>query len=190
MAPAANILLVETPMTETEGIYGFQQIVAAENYVIDNHLGDVITQSFGAAEQTFASPGQIDSLRSAYVNAAQQGVTVLAASGDNGATDDVLRPELGLRESERRVLLRFEQIDRLACVRPAGHGGRRHPTAAQRRGLPDRTRQRLERPQLHGRGVGAGLHLGVERRRALDGLHPPALPEWGGGHRRRQPGYA
>jgi subtilase family serine protease len=95
MAPAANILLVETPMTETEGIYGFQQIVAAENYVIDNHLGDVITQSFGAAEQTFASPGQIDSLRSAYVNAAQQGVTVLAASGDNGATDDYCAPSSG-----------------------------------------------------------------------------------------------
>ena len=38
MAPEANILLVETPVTETEGIYGFPQIVAAENYVIDHHL--------------------------------------------------------------------------------------------------------------------------------------------------------
>jgi subtilase family serine protease len=92
MAPEANILLVETPMTETEGIYGFPQIVAAENYVIDHHLGDVITQSFGANEQTFTSPGQIYSLRSAYVNAARHGVTVLAASGDNGATDDICNP--------------------------------------------------------------------------------------------------
>jgi subtilase family serine protease len=89
MAPKANILLVETPMTETEGIYGFPQIVAAENYVIDHHLGDVITQSFGANESTFTSPSQIYSLRSAYFNAAQHGVTVLAASGDNGSTDDV-----------------------------------------------------------------------------------------------------
>jgi subtilase family serine protease len=87
MAPKANILLVETPMTETEGIYGFPQIVAAENYVVDHHLGDVITQSFGANESTFTSPAQIYSLRSAYVNAAAHGVTVLAASGDQGSTD-------------------------------------------------------------------------------------------------------
>ena len=95
MAPKASILLVETPMTETEGIYGFPQIVAAENYVVDHHLGDVITQSFGANESTFASRGQIYSLRSAYVNAAQHGVTVLAASGDNGSTDDVCDPASG-----------------------------------------------------------------------------------------------
>ena len=89
MAPQANILLVETPMTETEGITGFPQIVAAENYVINHHLGDVISQSFGANEQTFTSPGQIYSLRSAYFNAAQHGVTVLAASGDQGSTDEI-----------------------------------------------------------------------------------------------------
>ncbi len=95
MAPKANILLVETPMTETEGVYGFPQIVAAENYVIDHHLGDVISQSFGATEQTFASPGQIYSLRSAYVNAARHGVTVLSASGDQGSTDYYCDPSSG-----------------------------------------------------------------------------------------------
>ena len=95
MAPEANILLVETPMTETEGIYGFPQIVAAENYVIDHHLGDVISQSFGANEQTFTSPGQIYSLRSAYVNAARHGVTVLAASGDQGSTSEICNPSTG-----------------------------------------------------------------------------------------------
>jgi len=95
MAPEANILLVETPMTETEGIYGFPQLVAAENYVINNHLGDVITQSFGANESTFTSPSQIYSLRSAYINAARNGVTVLAASGDQGATDEFCSPSSG-----------------------------------------------------------------------------------------------
>ena len=95
MAPKANILLVETPMTETEGIYGLPQIVAAENYVINHHLGDVITQSFGATEQTFTSPSQIYSLRSAYVNAARHGVTVLAASGDQGSTDYFCDPSSG-----------------------------------------------------------------------------------------------
>jgi subtilase family serine protease len=92
MAPMANILLVETPVTETEGVYGFPQIVAAENYVIDHHLGEVISQSFGANEQTFTSPGQIYSLRSAYINAARHGVTVLAASGDQGSTDYICDP--------------------------------------------------------------------------------------------------
>jgi subtilase family serine protease len=52
----------------------------------------VISQSFGATEQTFTSPAQIYSLRSAYINAAQHGVTVLTASGDNGSTDDYCDP--------------------------------------------------------------------------------------------------
>jgi subtilase family serine protease len=95
MAPKANILLVETPMSETEGIYGFPQIVAAENYVIDHHLGDVISQSFGANEQTFTSPSQIYSLRSAYINAQQNGVTVMAGSGDDGSTDYICDPSSG-----------------------------------------------------------------------------------------------
>jgi subtilase family serine protease len=95
IAPKASILLVETPVTETEGVYGFPQIVAAENYVVDHHLGDVISQSFGANEKTFTSPDQIYSLRSAYVNAARHGVTVLASSGDQGATDEYCDPSTG-----------------------------------------------------------------------------------------------
>jgi len=87
IAPGAKILLVETPVAETEGAVGFPQIVAAENYVIDHHLGDVISQSFGATEPTFSSPATIMGLRSAFVNAAANNVTVLAAAGDNGATD-------------------------------------------------------------------------------------------------------
>jgi subtilase family serine protease len=95
MAPLANIVLVETPVSETEGIYGFPQIVEAENYVIDHHLGDVISQSFGATEQTFTSPGQIYRLRDAYINAARNGVTVLASSGDDGSTDAYCSPSSG-----------------------------------------------------------------------------------------------
>ncbi|MGO9961333.1 MAG: S8 family serine peptidase [Solirubrobacteraceae bacterium] len=87
MAPGANILLVETPVAETEGITGFPEIVEAENYVIDHHLGDVITQSFGATEQTFSSPQQLFSQRSAYFNALSHDVTVLASSGDTGAAN-------------------------------------------------------------------------------------------------------
>ena len=88
MAPGANILLVETPVDETLGVQGFPQIVEAENYVINHRLGDVISQSFGAAEQTFPSKFSILALRSAYLNALVHRVTVLGSSGDGGATDE------------------------------------------------------------------------------------------------------
>ena len=87
MAPGANILLVETPVAETEGTAGLPQIVQAENYVINHHLGQVISQSFGATEGTFPSVASIAGLRSAYFNALRNHVTVLAATGDAGATD-------------------------------------------------------------------------------------------------------
>ncbi len=87
MAPGAAILLVETPANEDEGTSGFPQIVEAETYVIDHHLGGVISQSFSATEESFPSAASLLGLRSAYVDAADQGVTVLAASGDSGAAD-------------------------------------------------------------------------------------------------------
>lgn len=87
MAPGAAILLVETPTNENEGTSGFPQIVAAETYVIDHHLGGVISQSFSATEESFPSAASLLGLRSAYVDAAAQGITVLAASGDSGAAD-------------------------------------------------------------------------------------------------------
>ncbi len=86
IAPGANILLVETPVAETEGVAGFPEIVQAENYVINHHLGQVISQSFAATEQTFPSVASLLLLRSAYINAYRHGVTVLAAAGDTGAT--------------------------------------------------------------------------------------------------------
>jgi subtilase family serine protease len=71
---------------ETLGVQGFPQIDQAENYVIDHHLGSVITQSFGAAEPTFPSAQSILNLRNDYANAANNGVTVLASAGDAGPT--------------------------------------------------------------------------------------------------------
>ena len=87
IAPGANILVVETPVSETEGVTGFPQIVAAEEYVLNHHLGDVISQSFSATEETFASYQQLQPLRAAYELAYKDRVTVLAASGDSGAAD-------------------------------------------------------------------------------------------------------
>jgi subtilase family serine protease len=87
IAPGANILLVETPVSETEGVHGFPQIVAAEEYALKHYHVDVISQSFSATEQTFPSKASVQSLRGAYQLAASEHVTVLAASGDYGAAD-------------------------------------------------------------------------------------------------------
>jgi subtilase family serine protease len=87
MAPGANIVLLETPVAETEGTVGFPQIVAAENYAINHHLGDVISQSFGATEETFPSVDSLLDLRSAYINAAAHHISVLASSGDFGVAN-------------------------------------------------------------------------------------------------------
>ena len=87
MAPGANILLVETPTSENEGTTGFPQIVEAEDYVINHHLGDVISQSFSATEETFPTEQSLMNLRKPYINAAKHGITVDTASGDSGAAD-------------------------------------------------------------------------------------------------------
>ena len=87
IAPGANLLLVETPVPETEGVHGFPQIVAAEEYVLKHYHADVISQSFSATEQTFPSLAAVQALRGAYQLAQRDHVTVLAASGDAGAAD-------------------------------------------------------------------------------------------------------
>ncbi|HEY6496561.1 MAG TPA: S53 family peptidase [Trebonia sp.] len=87
LAPGANLLLVETPVAETEGETGFPQIVKAEQYALAHYKVGVISQSFSATEETFKSNAQIASLRTAYEQAERSHVTVLAASGDAGATD-------------------------------------------------------------------------------------------------------
>jgi subtilase family serine protease len=91
MAPGASIVLVETPTSENEGTTGFPQIVTAERYVLKHKLGQVISQSFAATEQTFSAKSDyaaIQNLRAAYKLAAADHVTVLAATGDEGATSD------------------------------------------------------------------------------------------------------
>jgi subtilase family serine protease len=93
IAPGAKIVLAETPVAETEGTTGLPEMMNAEKSLIDHGIGDVITQSFGATENTFPgfSSGNFSSLldlRFAFKDAQAHGVTVLASSGDNGATDD------------------------------------------------------------------------------------------------------
>ncbi|MCL6668729.1 S53 family peptidase [Streptomyces panaciradicis] len=92
VAPAAKIVVVETAVSETEGTTGLPEMMDAEKYLIDHNVGDVISQSFGATENTFPGFGKgdfssIKKLRYAFQDANRKHVTVLAASGDGGATD-------------------------------------------------------------------------------------------------------
>jgi subtilase family serine protease len=91
-APMANILLVATPTAETLGVQGFPNMMNAEQYVVDHHLADVVSQSFGAAEGSFGSPQALLNLRHAFVSGTQQGVTFVASSGDNGSTGSTKQP--------------------------------------------------------------------------------------------------
>jgi subtilase family serine protease len=92
IAPGAKIVLAETPVAETEGVTGFPEMMNAEQSLINQGVGDVITQSFGATENTFPGFDQGDyssllNLRYAFTDAEKHGVTVLASSGDDGATN-------------------------------------------------------------------------------------------------------
>jgi subtilase family serine protease len=92
IAPKANIILVATPTAETLGVQGFPQMMAAEQYVIDNHLATVISQSFASAEDAFGSAQSLENLRYAFKSAAQNGVTVLGSSGDGGTANNSKAP--------------------------------------------------------------------------------------------------
>jgi subtilase family serine protease len=85
IAPGANLVVVETPVAETATGGGFPQFMAAENYVVEHNLGDVISQCFGLPEQNFGRSTLLG-LRYAFVNAQKHHVTVLAASNDTGVT--------------------------------------------------------------------------------------------------------
>ena len=92
VAPGANLLLVATPTAETLGVQGFPNMMDAEQYVVDHHLADVVTQSFGAAEGSFGSTQALQNLRHAFVSGTAQGMTFLASSGDNGSTGATKQP--------------------------------------------------------------------------------------------------
>ena len=87
IAPMANILLVHSNNAETLGVQGFPNMMKAEDYVVSNHLAQVISQSFASAEDAFGSTSSLENLRYAFKNAAANGVTVLGSSGDGGTAN-------------------------------------------------------------------------------------------------------
>jgi len=95
VAPMANIILVTTPTAETLGVQGFTQMMNAEQYVIDHGLAQVISQSFGASEESFnGGTAALLNLRGAFITAQSHNVSVLASSGDFG-NGNVMKSPVG-----------------------------------------------------------------------------------------------
>ena len=93
IAPGANIVVLTSPVDETEGTIGLPQFLQLEQYAINNHLGNIISQSWGASEVTLkdsAGRQEIQKWDAFFKQATtQQGITFFGSSGDNGSTDYV-----------------------------------------------------------------------------------------------------
>ena len=94
MAPGASIVLMTSPVDETEGVQGMPEFLELEKYALDHHLGKIISQSWGATENTLfrdvagrRGPQVIKDFEAFYRRAAGERVTVLAAAGDSGSSN-------------------------------------------------------------------------------------------------------
>jgi subtilase family serine protease len=86
LAPAAKILVVATPVNETQGFTGLPEMMFSIDYLAKHHLADVISMSLGATEETFPSFESIKTLDYGLDSAVKAGIPVLASSGDDGAS--------------------------------------------------------------------------------------------------------
>lgn len=91
MAPEANIVVMTSPVSETQGVQGLPEFKQLEEYAVDHHLGQIFSQSWAASEATLADQaGQqlIKSYADFYKRATlQEHWTIFTGSGDQGATD-------------------------------------------------------------------------------------------------------
>src|SRR6266487_1200227 len=91
IAPDAGIVVLTSPVDETEGIIGLPEFLQLEQYAIDHHLGSIISQSWGASEVTLkdaAGKREVQKWDAFFQKeTTQQGITFFSSSGDNGATD-------------------------------------------------------------------------------------------------------
>lgn len=93
LAPDAGIVVLTSPVAETEGTVGLPEFRQLLQYTIDHKLGNIVSQSWGASEVTLkdaAGQAELQKWDALYKQATtQDGITLLGSSGDNGATDYV-----------------------------------------------------------------------------------------------------
>jgi subtilase family serine protease len=76
MAPNAHIIFVSSPNN-------YQDIDAAMNHVVDNHLAQIVSNSYGFTTE-FLPPGFIKSFEDTLIQGAAEGIGIYFSSGDNG----------------------------------------------------------------------------------------------------------
>lgn len=76
MAPAAKIVFVGAPNN-------YQDLDAAMNHVVDQHLAQIVTNSYGFATELLP-PGYVKPFEDTLIQAAIEGIGVYFSSGDNG----------------------------------------------------------------------------------------------------------
>ncbi|MEN3342287.1 MAG: hypothetical protein V7644_1691 [Actinomycetota bacterium] len=76
MAPAAKIVYVGAPNN-------YQDLDAAMNHVVDGHLAQIVTNSYGFSTE-FLPRGFVKPLEDTFVQAAAEGIGVYFSSGDSG----------------------------------------------------------------------------------------------------------
>jgi subtilase family serine protease len=90
IAPGANIVLLTSPVAETQGVPGMPEFLELEKYALDHNLGKIISQSWATTENDlFSSTDGIQVLtnfENFYARAAKENVTVLASAGDTYST--------------------------------------------------------------------------------------------------------
>ncbi len=101
LAPGATINLIVASSA------GGNALNNAESYAVSNHLGVVMSESYGAAEAAIAGGGnnlQLQQAEVIYQDAVDAGITVVAASGDSGATQGYPSPNALYPASDPNVL--------------------------------------------------------------------------------------
>jgi subtilase family serine protease len=98
LAPAATIDLVIADNNAGN------ELNIAEQYAVSNHLGNVMSMSFGAPEALFnGNSGQVAQANGTYAQAAAQGMSVFASAGDGGASDGTSTVSAGFPASDPLV---------------------------------------------------------------------------------------
>ncbi len=84
-APGAKIVLAVAPSNNDTDIFN------TTKYVVDNNVGDVISQSFGEAEACM-DPTLLNEQHALFAEAVSKGITLFASSGDSGASQPSCDP--------------------------------------------------------------------------------------------------
>jgi subtilase family serine protease len=77
MAPGAKIVYVGAPNNR-------QDLDAALNHVVDNHLAQIVTNSYGFSTTELLPPGFVKPVEDTLIQAVIEGIGVYFSSGDNG----------------------------------------------------------------------------------------------------------